>query len=61
MEFFPGLDVSMERTAICLVDKRGEVQMQTEVVTDPDAIAAVLRPFLPRLRHAGHEAGSLSP
>ena len=61
MEFFSGLDVSMERTAICVVDDKGEVQMQTEVVTDPDAIAAALKPFLPRLRRAGHEAGSLSP
>lgn len=61
MEFFSGLDVSMERTAICVVDDKGEVQMQTEVVTDPDAIVAVLKPFLPRLRRAGHEAGSLSP
>ena len=30
MEFFSGLDVSMERTAICVVDDKGEVQMQTE-------------------------------
>jgi transposase len=44
-----------------VVDDKGEVQMQTEVVTDPDAIAATLKPFLPRPRRAGHEAGSLSP
>lgn len=61
MEFFSGLDVGMERTAICVVDDKGEVQMQTEVVTDPDAIMTALRPFLPRLRRVGHEAGSLSP
>lgn len=61
MEFFSGLDVSMERTAICVVDDKGKVQLQTEVVTDPNAIAAALKPFLPRLRRAGHEAGSLSP
>ena len=61
MEFFSGLDVSMERTAICVVNDKGEVQMQTEVVTGPDAIAAILKPFLPRLRRAGHEARSLSP
>src|SRR4029453_3039785 len=61
MEFFSALGVSMERTAICVVDDKGEVQMQTAVVTDPDAIAAALKLFLPRLRRAGHEAGSLSP
>ncbi|MDP2333554.1 MAG: transposase, partial [Reyranella sp.] len=61
MEFFSGLDVSMKRTAICVVDDKGEVQMRTEVVTDPATIAAALKPFLPRLRRVGHEAGSLSP
>lgn len=61
MEFFSGLDVGMERTAICVVDDKGEAQMQTEIVTDPDAIVTALRPFLPRLRRVGHEAGSLSP
>jgi transposase len=60
MESFSDLDVSMEPTAICVVNDKGEVQVQSEVVTDPDAIAAVLKPFLPRLRRAGHEAGSLS-
>jgi len=47
--------------AICVIDDKGEVQMQTEIVTDLDAIAAAFKPFLPRLRRAGHEAGSLSP
>jgi len=61
MEFFSGLDVSMERTAICVVDDKGQVQAQSEVVTDPATIAAALKPFLPRLRRVGHEAGSLSP
>lgn len=60
MELFSGLDEGMERTAICVVDDKGEVQMQTEIVTDPDAIMTVLRPFLWR-RRVGHEAGSLSP
>jgi hypothetical protein len=52
IKFLSGLDVSMERTAICVVDDKGEVQTQTEIVTDPDAVAAALKPFLPRLRRA---------
>ena len=51
----------MEQTAIGVVNDKGGVQMQREVVTDPDAIAAALKPFMPQLRRAGHEAGSLSP
>lgn len=39
----------------------GAVHLETTAVTDPDALFAVLKPFLPRLRRVGHEAGSLSP
>ncbi len=61
MEFFSGLDVSIDETAICVVDDKGKVHLQTAVATDPEAIVQVLKPFLPKLRHVGHEAGSLSP
>jgi transposase len=61
MEFFSGLDVSIDETAICVVDDKGEVHLRIKVATDPEAIVEALRPFLPRLRRVGHEAGSLSP
>ncbi len=59
MEFFSGLDVSIDETAICVVDDKGTVHLQTAVATDPEAIVQALKPFLPRLRRVGHEAGSL--
>lgn len=34
---------------------------QGKVATDPDAILSALKPYLPRLRRVGHEAGALSP
>ncbi|WP_426443162.1 IS110 family transposase [Bradyrhizobium genosp. P] len=46
MEFFCGLDVGMDETAICVVDDQGK---------------AALKPYLGRLRPLGHEAGSWSP
>jgi len=46
-------------TAICVVDRQGNVG--DEVVTDPDAIKETLRPYLRRPRLLGHEAGALSP
>jgi len=61
MEFFSGLDVGMDETAICVVDDKGKVMLQTTVVTDPDSIRLALQPYLGRLRRVGHEAGSLSP
>ncbi|MPZ41509.1 MAG: IS110 family transposase [Rhizobiales bacterium] len=61
MEFFCGLDVSMDETAICVVDDQGTTHLQVTAVTDPEAIRTALEPFLPRLRRVGHEAGALSP
>ncbi|MDK1494272.1 IS110 family transposase [Sinorhizobium sp. 7-81] len=61
MEYFCGLDVAMDETAVCVVDDAGEVHLRAVAVTDPQALLALLKPFLPRLRRVGHEAGSLSP
>jgi transposase len=60
MEFFTGLDVGMDETAICVVDDKGKVALETTVVTDPVAFKVALRPYLGRLRRVGHEAGALS-
>ena len=61
MECFAGLDVSIEETAICVVDAKGGVLFSGTVATDPADIAAALGPFAATLRRVGHEAGSLSP
>ena len=61
MDYFCGQDVGMDASAICVVDDKGEVVLQTNAVTDPDAIKAALKPYLGRLRRLGHEAGALSP
>ena len=61
MEYFAGLDVGMEATAICVIDREGKVVLETSVTTDPDAIFEALKPYAAKLRRVGHEAGSLSP
>lgn len=61
MEYFAGLDVSIDDTAICVVSDGGEVVLETSVATDPGMIADVLRPYAGHLRRAGHEARALSP
>ncbi len=61
MEYFCGLDVGMDESAICVVDSTGEVVLQTTAVTDPQSIKAALKPYLSGLRRLGHEAGALSP
>lgn len=61
MEYFYGLDVAVDETAVCVVDEHGEVHLTVKVETDPDGLFVVLKPFVARLRRVGHEAGSLSP
>jgi transposase len=61
MEYFAGLDVAVEETSICVIDREGKVVLETSVPTDPDAIFKALKPYAARLRRVGHEAGSLSP
>ena len=61
MEFFTGLDVGMDETAIWVVDDKGKVALETTVVTDPEAIRGALKPYLGGLRRVGHEAGAQAP
>lgn len=61
MEYFAGLDVSIDETSICVVTDKGDVMLETSVATDPVEIANALSRFAGRLRRVGHEAGSLSP
>lgn len=61
MEYFAGLDVSIDETAICVVTDAGEVVLAVSVATDPVQIAGALSRYSGRLRRVGHEAGSLSP
>ena len=44
----------MDETAVCVVDGKGEVHLQTSAMTDPEALRAVLEPYLGRLRCVGH-------
>ncbi|WP_254514821.1 IS110 family transposase [Novosphingobium sp. G106] len=61
MDCFAGLDVSIDETAICVVDEAGKVMMTASVPSDPQAIAAALAPYGKQLKRVGHEAGALSP
>lgn len=50
MEYFAGLDVSVDETAICVVDDDGKVVLETAVETDPYVIGDALRRYAGRLR-----------
>ena len=61
MKYYAGLDVSMEETAVCVIDGDGAVVAEAKVASDPQAIGDYLAPWSGRLAKVGQEAGGLSP
>lgn len=43
MSLFAGLDISVKTTAICILDARGRILLETMVDSAPEAIADQLR------------------
>lgn len=60
MEFFVGLDVSLEETHICVVDEGGRIIKEGRALSEPKAIAKAIRHQGRRIEHVGLETGSLS-
>jgi transposase len=44
MEHYVGLDVSLRLTAICIVDRTGRIEREGVVASNPEAIAAFVKP-----------------
>jgi transposase len=53
------MDVGLEETSVCVVDKDGNSVRETKVATEPAAIRSALEGFADRLGRAGIEASSL--
>jgi transposase len=60
MELYPALDVSLETTTVCVVDREGAIVLEGISASDPDILADCLAPYRPRLARLGFEAGPLS-
>lgn len=60
MEYFAGLDVSMEETHICVLDREGEAVHEAKVVSTPAAIADGLTKA-PACRCVVFETGRMAP
>lgn len=61
MKYYAGLDVSLEETAVCVIDGEGRTLAEGKVASEPDAIAGYLAPWREALVKVGQEAGGLSP
>jgi hypothetical protein len=59
--YFVGLDVSLDETAICVIDEVGGIFKEGKAETDPDAIIAWLNGVDGTIERVGLEAGPLSP
>jgi transposase len=60
MEFYAGLDVSLETTSVCVVDREGKVIREGKLASDPDAIELFLAEPGIHLKRVGLEAFSYS-
>ncbi|MGY3106174.1 transposase [Bradyrhizobium sp. LM6.9] len=60
MDFYAGLDVSLEATNICVVDGGGKVVREAKLDTDPDAIELFLAEWGIQWKRVGLEAFSYS-
>src|SRR6202166_874474 len=60
MAHFVGLDVSVKETSVCVVDDAGTVILEQKVLTEPDAIIALLISLGGPYGRIGIEAGPLS-
>src|ERR1700756_4616507 len=60
MDYFPGLDVSVKETSVCIVDDAGKIVREARVASEPEALLQVLTNNIDRLARIGLEAGPLS-
>ena len=59
MDYYAGLDISLEETSVCIVDGDGKTVRESKVPTDPDALAKELSAQKVQLKRVGVEASSL--
>jgi transposase len=60
MEYYAGIDVSLELSSVCIVDAKGKIVKETKVESNPDALIAFLRGLVMPIDRIGLEAGPLS-
>ncbi|MGC9272014.1 IS110 family transposase, partial [Acidiphilium sp.] len=60
MGYFAGLDVSLEETAICIVDDAGHIVREARAASEPDALVAFFVGCAMKIERIGLEACSLT-
>ena len=60
MEYFAGIDVSLEQSSVCVVDAAGRIVREAKVASEPEALVPVLGGLGLAVTRIGLEAGPLS-
>src|SRR5690348_16454405 len=60
MEYYAGIDVSLECSSVCVVDANGRIIRETKVDSEPEALIGWFRSLGFDLVRIGLEAGPLS-
>jgi transposase len=60
MKYYVGLDVSVEKAAICVISEAGKVVRETSAVSHADDLMAALEDFRGSIEAIGLEAGPMS-
>ena len=60
MEHYAGIDVSLERSSVCVVDATGRIVREAKVASEPEALVGFFRQLGLPLTRIGLEAGPLS-
>src|SRR6476660_4847614 len=60
MEHHAGIDVSLERSSVCVVDATGRIVREAKVASEPEALVDFFRRLGLPLARVGLEAGPLS-
>jgi transposase len=60
MEYYAGIDVSLECSSVCVVDANGKILREAKVTSEPEALIAWFRSLGIELERIGLEAGPLS-
>lgn len=60
MDYYAGIDVSLEQSSVCVVDEKGKIVREAKVESEPKALTAFLRGLGLTLTRIGLEAGPLS-
>ena len=60
MDYYAGIDVSLELSSVCILDASGQIIREAKVASAPEALATFLDRLNLPLTRVGLEAGPLS-